>query len=135
VGLIDLIAVTTAALLVFRIPFRGSALLLLGSAILFLLTSLGAGLFLSTISQRLQQAMMSSFFFAVPAFMLSGFGFPIPTCPGGAVADVFEPAALLHGGRARDFPQRHGHRRAMAADSVAGRLRSAGDGVQRAAVP
>jgi len=81
VGLIDLIVVTSAALLVFRIPFRGNALLLLGSAILFLLTSLGAGLFLSTISQTQQQAMMSTFFFSTPAFMLSGFAFPIHNMP------------------------------------------------------
>src|SRR2546426_8454352 len=39
---------------------------------LFLMTSLGVGLFISTISQTQQQAMMSSFFFSMPAFMLSG---------------------------------------------------------------
>ena len=50
-------------------------------AALFLLTSLGAGLFLSTISQTQQQAMMASFFFSTPAFMLSGFAFPIRNMP------------------------------------------------------
>jgi ABC-2 type transport system permease protein len=48
---------------------------------LFLMTSLGAGLFLSTISHTQQQAMMSSFFFFQPAFMLSGFTFPIRNMP------------------------------------------------------
>ena len=40
------------------------------------MTTLGVGLFISTISQTQQQAMMSSFFFTMPAFMLSGFAFP-----------------------------------------------------------
>ena len=81
VGLFDLVLVTVVALVVFRIPFQGSPLLLLASALLFLLTTLGIGLFLSTISQTQQQAMMASFFFFMPAFMLSGFAFPIRNMP------------------------------------------------------
>jgi len=81
IGLVDVAVVTTAALAVFRVPFRGNALLLLGSAVLFLLTTLGAGLFISTVSQTQQQAVMSSFFFFMPAFMLSGFTFPIRNMP------------------------------------------------------
>jgi ABC-2 type transport system permease protein len=81
IGLFDLVLVVAAAILLFRIPFRGSALLLLGGAVLFLMTSLGAGLFISTVSQTQQQAMMSSFFFTMPAFMLSGFTFPIANMP------------------------------------------------------
>ena len=45
------------------------------------MTSLGVGLFLSTICHTQQQAMMSSFFFFNPAFMLSGFTFPICNMP------------------------------------------------------
>ena len=52
--------VTRAALLVFHIPFRGNFLLLLGLRVLFLMTTLGVGLFISTISHTQQQAMMSS---------------------------------------------------------------------------
>ena len=55
--------------------------MLLFSATLFLLTSLGAGLFISTISRTQQQANMCSFFFSIPAFMLSGFNFPIRNMP------------------------------------------------------
>jgi ABC-2 type transport system permease protein len=80
-GLVDLVLVTVAAIVVFHIPFRGSALLLLACSILFLMTSLGAGLFISTVSHTQQQAMMSSFFFTMPAFMLSGFTFPIRNMP------------------------------------------------------
>jgi ABC-2 type transport system permease protein len=81
VGLVDVLVVTTAALLIFHIPLRGNPLLLVASAALFLLTSLGAGLFLSTISRTQQQAMMASFFFSTPCFMLSGFAFPIRNMP------------------------------------------------------
>jgi ABC-2 type transport system permease protein len=81
VGLIDLVMVTAGALLIFKVPFRGSFLFLLASSILFLMTSLGAGLFLSTISNTQQQANMASFFFSSPAFMLSGFNFPIRNMP------------------------------------------------------
>ena len=81
IGLVDVLLVTGAALLIFHIPLRGSLVLLLFSAILFLLTTLGAGLFISTICHTQQQAMMSSFFFFNPAFMLSGFTFPIRNMP------------------------------------------------------
>ena len=81
VGLIQVALVTTAALVIFHIPFRGSVLLLFCCASLFLMTSLGAGLFLSTVSQTQQQAMMGNFFFSTPAFMLSGFAFPIRNMP------------------------------------------------------
>ena len=81
VGLVDVCVVVTAALLIFHVPFRGSALLLLGCSILFLMTSLGAGLFLSTISRTQQQSMMSTFLFFQPAFLLSGFAFPIRNMP------------------------------------------------------
>lgn len=81
VGIIDMIIITVAALVIFQVPFRGNFFLLLFCAILFLMTSLGAGLFLSTISHTQQQANMMSFFFNTPAFMLSGFTFPIRNMP------------------------------------------------------
>jgi ABC-2 type transport system permease protein len=81
VGLVDVTLVTILALVLFHVPFNGSFLLLLCCALLFLMTSLGAGLFISTISHTQQQAMMSSFFFSMPAFMLSGFAFPIRNMP------------------------------------------------------
>jgi ABC-2 type transport system permease protein len=48
---------------------------------LFLLSTLGIGLFISTIAATKQQAMMTSFFFILPFFMLSGFVFPISNMP------------------------------------------------------
>jgi ABC-2 type transport system permease protein len=81
VGLLDVVLITVAALVVFHIPMRGSGLLLLASACIYLLTTVGAGLFLSTISRTQQQAVMAAFFFFMPAFMLSGFAFPIRNMP------------------------------------------------------
>ena len=81
VGIVQVFLITGVALLVFHIPFRGSALLLLACAALYLMTTLGAGLFISTISHTQQQAMMTMFFFVAPAFMLSGFAFPIQNMP------------------------------------------------------
>lgn len=81
VGMVDMALVVTIALVVFRVPMRGSFALLVGSSMLFLLSTLGAGLFLSTISDTQQQAMLQSFFLFQPAFMLSGFAFPIRNMP------------------------------------------------------
>jgi len=81
VGILDLTLMTTAALLIFSIPFRGNPLVLGLSAALFLLTSLGMGLFISTIASTQQQAIMSSSLIAIPTFMLSGFAYPIRNMP------------------------------------------------------
>jgi len=81
VGLMDVTMISVGAQLIFHVPFRGAAVMLLACAALFLLTSLGAGLFISTIAQTQQQAMMSSTLFAAPTFMLSGFAFPIHNMP------------------------------------------------------
>jgi ABC-2 type transport system permease protein len=81
VGLFDVALVVTAALLLFHVPFRGSALVLFLSTMTFLLTTLGAGLFISTVSRTQQQAMMATFLFFQPFFLLSGFAFPIRNMP------------------------------------------------------
>ena len=81
IGLLQLVGVTTAAMLIFDVPLRGNPALLLLASVPFLTCSLGAGLFISTISNTQQQAMMSTFFFFQPAFMLSGFTFPIRNMP------------------------------------------------------
>ncbi|HLK18232.1 MAG TPA: ABC transporter permease [Bryobacteraceae bacterium] len=81
VGLVDTALVICVSLLLFHVPFRGSILLLFACAILFLMTTLGAGLFISTISRTQQQAMMTTFLFFQPFFLLSGFAFPIRNMP------------------------------------------------------
>lgn len=81
IGMFQLALLTTLAQVVFRVPFRGSYLLLAVSAAVFLLTTLGAGLFISTISTTQQQAMMTFFLMFFPMFLLSGFTFPIHSMP------------------------------------------------------
>ncbi len=81
VGVFNLLTIVAAALVIFRIPFRGNILLLVACSLLFLMTTLGIGLFLSSVSQTQQQSNMAAFFFNMPAFMLSGFTFPIRNMP------------------------------------------------------
>ena len=82
IGIIDVVIVVAAALVWFDIPLRGSPLLLLVCSIIYLLTTLGLGLFVSTISDTQQQAMMTAtFFFLMPMLYLSGFIFPIENMP------------------------------------------------------
>ena len=61
---------------------RGSLSLLFVMTLVYLLTTLGLGLFVSTISSTQQQAMMTTvFFFLMPMVLLSGFVFPIENMP------------------------------------------------------
>jgi ABC-2 type transport system permease protein len=64
------------------VPLRGSVLLLFALTIVYLFSTLGLGLFVSTISSTQQQAMMTTtFFFLMPMMLLSGFVFPIENMP------------------------------------------------------
>ncbi len=81
IGFIDLILVNSAAFIIFHTQIRGSLLLLVVGTTLFLMTTLGIGLFISTISRTQQQALIGSFFFLMPALLLSGFAFPIRNMP------------------------------------------------------
>ena len=81
VGFWDMLLSMAAALFLFRIPFHGSFLLLFCGTILFILTTLGAGLFISTISRTQQQVNMATGILFQPFFMLSGFTFPIRNMP------------------------------------------------------
>jgi ABC-2 type transport system permease protein len=76
-----MIIVIIFAIIWFSLPLKGNFLLLVVAACLFLLSTLGIGLFISTISATQQQAMMTTFFFIVPFFMFSGFVFPIASMP------------------------------------------------------
>jgi ABC-2 type transport system permease protein len=81
IGLADVALVAIVGTLWFQIPFRGSVAVLLFGTVLFLLSMLGVGLLISTISATQQQAMVSAFFFNMPAITFSGFGFPISSMP------------------------------------------------------
>lgn len=82
VGFVDVLVITLIAVFWFEVPIRGNLLVLFLATALYLMTTLGVGLLISTVSQTQQQAMMSTFFFYFPAVLLSGFMFPIANMPG-----------------------------------------------------
>jgi len=81
IGFVDVALITLVAVGWFGVPIRGNLLLLFVATGLYLMTTLGVGLLISTVSQTQQQAMMSTFFFYFPAVLLSGFMFPIANMP------------------------------------------------------
>jgi ABC-2 type transport system permease protein len=81
-GFAAVIIVITAMTFIFNIPVRGSIYFLLLASFLYVLSTLGFGLLVSTISQTQQQAMMISIFgILVPMVYLSGFAFPLENMP------------------------------------------------------
>ncbi len=81
IGMVDIALICAVAVFYFEVPLRGSLLLLFGTSLLFMTSTLAVGLFISTVSSTQQQAMMSAFFFMMPAILLSGFAFPIENMP------------------------------------------------------
>lgn len=81
IALMQTVIITAFSVLWFHIPLRGSIVLLLFSTCIYLFTTLGIGLFISTISATQQEAMMSVFLFYMPTVLLSGFAYPIANMP------------------------------------------------------
>ena len=81
-GFISVIIVLTAMRFIFDIPVKGSISFLFFSSFLYILSTLGLGLFVSTISKTQQQAMMIAIFAVMmPMVFLSGFAFPVENMP------------------------------------------------------
>jgi ABC-2 type transport system permease protein len=81
IALVQITLITILGIVWFHIPLRGSLLLLLFSTCIYLFTTLGIGLFISTVSATQQEAMMSVFLFYMPTVLLSGFAYPISNMP------------------------------------------------------
>ncbi|MBI4771627.1 MAG: ABC transporter permease, partial [Chloroflexi bacterium] len=81
IAFIDTLEILVAGVLIFHIPINGDIGLLLLLAALFLVTTLGIGLFISTISNTQQEAMLSAMFTMLPTIFLSGFFFPLAAMP------------------------------------------------------
>ena len=81
VAFADVMLITAVGVFWFNVPIRGHLFWLLFSTGLYLMSTLGVGLFISTISHTQQQAMMTTFFYTFPAILLSGFAFPIANMP------------------------------------------------------
>ena len=82
IGFVDVTIVLALARYWFRVPMVGNLGLLYLLSLLFILTTLGLGLFISTIAKSQQQAMLiAQFFFFMPFIYLSGFAFPVENMP------------------------------------------------------
>ncbi|HTG01394.1 MAG TPA: ABC transporter permease [Nitrospirota bacterium] len=81
IAFFDMVLITLLGVLIFKIPVNGPLWLLPLSTAIYLLSVLGLGLFISTIAKSLQQALMATFLFFMPAVLLSGFMFPIENMP------------------------------------------------------
>lgn len=81
IALIQIALITILGIVWFHIPLRGNIFLLLFSTCIYLFTTLGIGLFISTVSSTQQEAMMSVFLFYMPTVLLSGFAYPIANMP------------------------------------------------------
>jgi ABC-2 type transport system permease protein len=81
-GLIQTFFVILIGKVLFLVPFRGNLVFLFFVSSLFLVSGLGIGLFISTVSKSQQLSfMMSIIFTLLPAFLLSGFLFPVASMP------------------------------------------------------
>lgn len=95
IGLVDVALITVVALFWFRVPFIGSWLDLLAASVLYLLSGVGIGLLISTVSNTQQEAFLSSFLVFMPTILLSGFMFPVSSMP-----EIFQWLTLVN-------PMRH----------------------------
>jgi len=81
IAMVDVVEIIAAGVLIFGAPINGSLPLLLVLSALFLMSTLGLGLLVSTMASTQQEAMMTSAFFMLPALFLSGFLFPLSSMP------------------------------------------------------
>lgn len=81
IGLFDLLLATTAMTWIFGVPARGPLAVLLLGTVLYLASTLGVGLLVSTLSSTQQQGFLGGFLFVLPAVLLSGILTPIHGMP------------------------------------------------------
>ncbi len=81
IAMVQMTLVALIAVFWFQVPFHGSILVMILGSVLFIFSVLAIGLLISTVSATQQQAMVTAFFFIMPAITLSGFSFPISSMP------------------------------------------------------
>ncbi|MFA6988573.1 MAG: ABC transporter permease [Candidatus Gastranaerophilaceae bacterium] len=81
IGILESSFILAAAIFLFKIPFEGSIIYLYVSLFVFLLSVIGIGLFISSLSMTQQQAILGAFVFIAPATLLSGYATPIENMP------------------------------------------------------
>lgn len=80
-GAANMVIINLTAILAFGMPFRGSVWLFAIAGIIFVISTVGIGIVISNMSSTQQQAMMGSFLFIFPSFLLSGLMFPVENMP------------------------------------------------------
>ncbi len=81
IAALDMVIVVLAGMLLFDVPFRGSVAVFALGAALFLFTTLGIGVLISTVSQTQGQAIQLAMMTLLPQFLLSGLFFPLYSMP------------------------------------------------------
>jgi ABC-2 type transport system permease protein len=81
IAFFDMLEILVAGVLIFGVPVNGSLPLLLLLSSLFIVTCLGIGIFISTLANTQQEAMLMTFFTLLPSIFLSGFFFPLAAMP------------------------------------------------------
>lgn len=81
IAFLNTLEVLAVGVLLFKVPINGSLGLLLMLTALFLITTLGIGILISTIANTQQEAMLTTMFTILPSIFLSGFFFPLAAMP------------------------------------------------------
>ena len=81
ISFLEILEVLLFGVFWFGVPIRGSVFLLLALSALFLMTSLGLGIFISSVANNFQQAMYVVSFIMLPSLFLSGFIYPLDAMP------------------------------------------------------
>ncbi|MCP3103911.1 ABC transporter permease [Myxococcus sp. K15C18031901] len=81
IGLVDVGLALSVGAWVFGVPLRGSLVLVAVATLFYLLSTLGVGLLIATVSRTQQQAFVGGFLFVLPAVLLSGVMSPIRAMP------------------------------------------------------
>ncbi len=81
IGFVEINVVLGVAFLVFKLVMAGNYFLLLGVSMLYFLTTLGLGIFISTLVETQQQALFVSWFFLIFLMLMSGFLTPVANMP------------------------------------------------------
>ncbi|MBN2041311.1 MAG: ABC transporter permease [Spirochaetes bacterium] len=81
ISFFDICLVSIINIFWFNVPFNGSFIFLLFASLIFVISTLAVGLYISTISRTQQEAMLTTFLFFIPAILFSGFVFPVYAMP------------------------------------------------------
>ena len=88
-GLIDAALVVLAGYLIFGVPVRGHLWQLALAALVFVVSTVSIGTFISTVSRNQQQAMLGGFMFLFPAILMSGVMYPVENMPPAVIAAAY----------------------------------------------